>query len=100
MLIILLLVLAPAIGLAMVPFKESIDQSIWGSKMLDSIQGGPPIAEIPVIATRADAVKATRVRIAAMVGAPITILIAALVVHFALRPLDVLWYVVLRKLGI
>jgi succinoglycan biosynthesis transport protein ExoP len=99
-LIILLLILAPAIGLAMVPLKESIDQSIWGSKMLDSIQGGPPIAEIPVIATRADAVKATRVRIAAMVGAPITILIAALVVHFALRPLDVLWYVVLRKLGI
>jgi len=98
-LIFLLLVLAPAIGFGLVPLRESIDRSIWGAKMLTSIQGAPPLAEIPRIVTRQEARVARRIRIFAWAGAPISILLLVVSVHFLLRPLDVLWYVAMRKFG-
>ncbi|MAF84701.1 MAG: hypothetical protein QGH93_00115 [Gammaproteobacteria bacterium] len=98
-LMIVLIFLAPALGFGLVPLKESMDHSIWGAKMLDSIQGAPPIAEIPLIVTRQEAVHARRVSIIAWAGAPLAILLVAISVHFLLRPLDVLWYVAMRKLG-
>jgi uncharacterized protein involved in exopolysaccharide biosynthesis len=98
-LLLLLLILSPAIGIGLVPLKESMDKSIWGAKMLDSIQGAPPIAEIPLIMTRQEVLHARRVSIIAWAGAPAAILLLAVTVHFLLRPLDVLWYVAMRKLG-
>ena len=98
-LLLLLLILAPAIGIGLVPLKESMDKSIWGAKMLDSIQGAPPIAEIPLIVTHQEANHARRMAVFAWAGAPVAILVLALSVHFLLRPLDVLWYVAMRKLG-
>jgi len=98
-LMLLLLILSPAIGIGLVPLKESMDNSIWGAKMLDSIQGAPPIAEIPLIMTRQEVLQARRIRLFAWAGAPAAILLLAVTVHFLLRPLDVLWYAAMRKLG-
>jgi len=94
-----LLFLAPAIGLGLVPLKESMDHSIWGAKMVDAIQSAPPIAEIPLIVTRQEAQHARRIGIMAWAGVPLTILIMVVMVHFLYRPLDVLWYVAIRKFG-
>ena len=99
-LLLILLFLAPALGFALVPLKEAMDHAIWGAKMLDSIQGGPPIAEIPIILTHQEAARARRLRYLSWAGAPAFVLITAVVIHFAYRPLDVIWYVTLRKLGI
>ena len=99
-LLLMLMILAPALGFALVPLKEAMDHAIWGAKMLDSIQGGPPIAEIPVILTHQEAARARRLRYLSWAGAPAFVLITAVVIHFAYRPLDVIWYVTLRKLGI
>ncbi|MDH3512798.1 MAG: Wzz/FepE/Etk N-terminal domain-containing protein [Gammaproteobacteria bacterium] len=99
-LLLMLMILAPALGIGLVPLKESMDHAIWGSKMLDSIQGGPPIAEIPVILTRQEAKRARVVKYVTWAGGPAFVLLAAVVIHFAYRPLDVIWYVTLRKLGI
>jgi succinoglycan biosynthesis transport protein ExoP len=99
-LLLVLLFLAPALGFALVPLKEAMDHAIWGAKMLDSIQGGPPIAEIPVILTHQEAVRARRLRYLTWAGGPAFLLVTAVVIHFAYRPLDVIWYVTLRKLGI
>jgi len=99
-LLLLLLVLAPAIGMGLVPLKESMDQSIWGAKMVNSIQGAPPIAEIPLIVTRQEARRTRRMNILAWAGAPIAMLLFVVMVHFLYRPLDVMWYVAMRKLGI
>ncbi len=94
------IVLALAVGVGLVPLVESMDSSIWGSKMLIDIQGGPPIAEIPLIMTGAELAHSRRIRIAAWISVPVTIAFAAVMIHFLLRPLDVLWYLVLRNLGI
>jgi uncharacterized protein involved in exopolysaccharide biosynthesis len=98
-LLLLLLIISLAVGIGLVPLKESLDHSIRGSKMLDSIQGAPPIAEIPFIVTLDEVAHARRIRVFTMAGAPVAILLIVVSVHFMLQPLDVLWYVVMRRLG-
>jgi len=99
-LLLMLLILAPATGFGLIMLKVSMDRSIRGAKMLDSIQGGPPIAEIPFIVTQAERVTTRRIRIAALAGIPAAIFLVMVTVHLVIRPLDVLWFVVIRRLGI
>ncbi len=49
--------------------------------------------------TGAEKLHARRMRILMLAGAPIGLALLALTIHFAMRPLDVLWFVTLRKLG-
>jgi uncharacterized protein involved in exopolysaccharide biosynthesis len=99
-LLLLLLVLSPAAGFGVARLRESMDHSIWDAGDLEAVQGTPAIAEIPLILTRQDQAKRSRARIAAIAGVPAAMLVLAMIVHFAVRPLDVIWYVVLRKIGI
>lgn len=99
-LIFLLIILAPAAGIGVVLVRMALSPAIWGSKMLDAILGGPPIAEIPIITTHAEQLHSRRMRFAALAGVPAAALLLAVIIHYALRPLDVLWFVVLRNLGI
>jgi uncharacterized protein involved in exopolysaccharide biosynthesis len=99
-LLVLFLVLAPAVGIGVIVLRMTLSQSIWGGRMLDSIQGGPPIAEIPVIATQREIKRSRRMTIAAFAGVPAVLALLAVTIHYAIRPLDVLWFVMLRQLGI
>jgi|GEM_PF-329459 polysaccharide biosynthesis transport protein len=99
-LLILLLFLSPAAGVGYVILRRMMDKSIWGAKMLDSVQGTPAIAEIPIILTQAEKRHTRRVRIFTVAGAPVALALLAVTIHYAMRPLDVIWFVVLRKLGI
>ncbi len=99
-LLLLLLVLAPAIGVGIIQLKEAMDDSVWVGKDLESLLGMPPIAEIPMIMTRQEAARHRSLRIAAWAGVPVTMICLVLVVHFAYRPLDILWYSVVRQLGL
>jgi succinoglycan biosynthesis transport protein ExoP len=98
MALLLVLVLATALGWPQV--AESLDKSINGARALERVQGMPPIAEIPVIETAADHSQAVRVKVLALVIVPAVILIAAVAVHYTVAPLDVLWYVALRRFGL
>lgn len=98
MALLLVLVLATALGWPQV--AESLDKSINGARALERIQGMPPIAEIPVIETAADHSHAVRVKVLALIIVPAIIVVAAAAVHFAVIPLDVLWYVALRRFGL
>jgi succinoglycan biosynthesis transport protein ExoP len=99
-LLVLFLVLAPAVGIGVIVLRMTLSQSIWGGRMLDSIQGGPPIAEIPVISTQREIKRSKLIMIASFAGVPAVLAILAVTIHFAIRPLDVLWFVMLRQLGI
>jgi uncharacterized protein involved in exopolysaccharide biosynthesis len=98
-LLALLLVLVLAVGLGWPQLAESMDQSVTSARVVERVQGAPPIAEIPFIETEEDRVHDTRVRTTALFIAPGLVLIAAVLVHFFVIPLDVAWYVILRKLG-
>ncbi|MBM4221165.1 MAG: hypothetical protein FJ170_04370 [Gammaproteobacteria bacterium] len=99
-LLALLIVLVLAVGLGWPQVAESMDGSITSARALERVQGAPPIAEIPMIETAEDHKHVRKVRIGALLVAPIVLLVLLSLVHFFFIKLDVLWYVLLRKFGI
>jgi succinoglycan biosynthesis transport protein ExoP len=98
-LLALLLVLTLAAGLGWPQVAESMDESINSARAVERVQGTPPIAEIPRIETAEDKQHDVRVKIGILLVAPVIVAVLLLLVHFLLIPLDVLWYVALRRLG-
>ncbi|MFZ1624522.1 MAG: hypothetical protein WAU48_07015 [Gammaproteobacteria bacterium] len=99
-LLALLIVLVLAVGLGWPQVAESMDGSITSARALERVQGAPPIAEIPLIETAEDHKHVRKIRIGALLIAPAVLAVLLLLVHFLIIPLDVLWYVLLRKFGI
>ncbi len=99
-LLALLIVLVLAVGLGWPQVAESMDGSITSARALERVQGAPPIAEIPLIETAEDHKHVRKIRIGALLIAPAVLAVLLLLVHFLVIPLDVLWYVLLRKFGI
>ncbi len=99
-LLALLIVLVLAVGLGWPQVAESMDGSITSARALERVQGAPPIAEIPLLETAEDHKHTRKIRIGALLIAPAVLAVLLLLVHFLVIPLDVLWYVLLRKFGI
>ncbi len=99
-LLLLLLILSPVVGIGLIQIKESTDDSVWTPKDIEVVQGAAPIAAIPVIMNAADLAKRLKMRLLVFAGVPATIVMLAVMVHFAVRPLDVLWYTAVRQLGL
>ncbi len=98
-LLLLLMLLAPAAGVGMIQLKQSIDDSVWTANDIEFLQGAAPIASIPLIMNADDVARKRKIRLLAYGGIPAAIVLMAVVVHFAVRPLDVLWYTAVRQLG-
>lgn len=99
-LLAMLFLLTLAAGFGWPQVAESMDSSINSARAVERVQGFPPIAEIPVIETATDRSHRRKIQVASLVVVPVAIAIVALGVHLFVAPLDVLWYVVLRRLGI
>lgn len=94
----ILLSLAAAVGVVAV--RESLDGTIRGRHDVATLLDTPPLAVIPRIETRGEKQQRRQRLRYATVGAIGSVLIAAVAVHLLIRPLDVLWFTVLRRLGI
>jgi len=67
---------------------------------MELVAGAAPLAIIPRIVVEAPVRRPWR-RAALVAGASIaTLLLAAALIHFFYRPLDVLWFVVQRRIGL
>ena len=87
-------------GIGNIALRESMDQTIHGAKGVLAITQTPPLAIIPYIKNRRE-VRWHRSKIILLIlGLILTIIVGALIVHYFRMPLDVLWYVLQRKLGI
>lgn len=98
-LLALLVLLVLAAGLGWPQVAESMDQAINSARAVERVQGAPPIAEIPLIETAEDRKHERNTRVGVLLIAPIVLAIILALIHFLWIPLDVLWYVGLRKLG-
>ena len=98
--IILGFLLAMGIGVGVMILKENMDTSIYGSRRFESLTHLAPLAVIPYIETRADkkARVGTKVAAAFIVITVVTSSLAA--IHYLKTPLDVLWYLALRRMGL
>lgn len=93
-----LLSLGLSVGLVMV--KEMLDKSIRGRKELVKAIGAAPLAVIPIIATPHD-LSLKRKQIWLLSAGLVLAIVASLTIfHLFIKPLDVTWYIALRKLGV
>ncbi|MEO7385710.1 MAG: hypothetical protein ABIX37_02110 [Gammaproteobacteria bacterium] len=98
-LLALLILLVLAAGLGWPQVAESMDEAIHSARAIERVQGAPPIAEIPLIETAQDRKHERNTRVGVVLIAPLIVAILLALIHFLWIPLDVLWYVGLRKLG-
>ena len=93
------LVFAGAAGVGNVFLAESMDEAVYGAKQLADAFGTPPLVVIPLMRSNEE-LKQRKRRILWFCLFGVVGLIAILAaVHFFVRPLDLLWFVTLRRFG-
>ena len=87
-------------GVGFAGVAEALDGGIRGPRALATLTKATPLVSIPYISTREDQAKKKRnVRIIFLVLIVLGVSIVT-AVHFFYKPLDLLWYIVLRKLNL
>ena len=94
------LMFALAAGFGTVAVLESNDPSVRGRQDLQSLLAASPLATIPVMFTDDDRARSRRWRVSALFGGAATLVVVLAMIHVFYRPLDVLWVVALRRVGI
>lgn len=85
-------------GVGHLALREMLDKGIRSLRVIQSISGMPPLAVVPLIQTPADRRRRVR-RGAILAGAAVVTLAVGLVtIHVFYRPLDLLWFTLLRRL--
>ncbi len=93
-------ILAIGLAVAVALLKESLNPSVYGVRGLMTVTGEQPLVVVPYIETAEDVDNSKKFKlrlIAIIVG---VIVLLTVIFHIFVMPLDVLWYVVFRKLGI
>ena len=86
-------------GVAYAGVLESLDSSIKSSKELVNVLKAPLLSVIPYIENAQDRGRKRKGRGVVVAAIIAVILTATLLIHFFWIPLDVLWFAVMRKLG-
>jgi uncharacterized protein involved in exopolysaccharide biosynthesis len=94
------LILSIGLGAGAVVARESFDASVRGPSDLRSMLSVPALASIPIMLTAADRRRRRRVTVWSWSGSAALLLVGALTVHFFVKPLDVVWVIVMRRLGV
>ena len=85
-------------SLAITQLVDGLDKSIRGAGSISGVQGVPPLAEIPYIVTAAEKSRRKRFRKLALAATPAVLALVVIIVHFAIVPLDSVWFSLLRSL--
>ena len=91
---------ALAAGFGTVAMLESTDASVRGHHDLRALLTSPPLATIPIMLTVLDRARLRRWKLNAVLGGVASVVVALVLIHVFYRPLDVLWVVALRRVGI
>lgn len=93
------LVLSLGGGFGFTAVAENLDRSIRSTRTLVSLVGMPPLAVIPYIKTEREELRRKRRRGIYLAVAAAVVVVLLLLVHFLWKPLDVIWFAGLRRLG-
>jgi len=92
--------LSAAVGIAIVVVAEMLDPSIRGERQLADVIGAQPLISVPYIMLENE-VSANNKKLYQVIGGLVVVgILALLAIHFFVKPLDVMWFVLMRKLGI
>lgn len=97
--LVLGLILSLGLGAGVVALLEALDASIRGRRDVLDLMQAPPLALIPRIVTQAET-RAAKLRLRFAAAGSVAVAVAALtLMHFLYRPLDTMWFSLLRRLG-
>ena len=99
-LIFLGIVLSVGGGLGYGVLAENLDRSVRGADMLESISGRPVLTTVPYLATEAENAARRRRRRLSIVALVAVIAVVLAVLHVYWKPLDVVWFMLMRRLGL
>jgi polysaccharide biosynthesis transport protein len=91
---------ALAAGFGTMAVLESTDASVRGRQDLRALLAAAPLATIPHMLTAVERLRLRRWRRNALLGGVASAIAALMLIHVLYRPLDVLWVVALRRMGI
>ena len=92
-------VLAIAGGFGAVALAETLDSTIHSEKTIANILGVAPLATIPYLESQQEHEEMQKRRLMLIMGISISGIIAVIIFHFVIMPLDVFWYKLLRVTG-
>ncbi|MGE0385225.1 MAG: GumC family protein [Gammaproteobacteria bacterium] len=98
--ILLGFVLAVAGGIGAVAALESMDQAVRGRRMVADLVGVAPLAVVPYIVTPSEVQVQKRPVKLAIVGVVIAAVVVLVAFHYFVKPLDVTWFILMRRLGL
>lgn len=93
-------ILSLGAGAGAAVLRDNLDVSVRGVRDVRALLSVPPLAAIPVILTRADFRKRRRAMTLSWLGSAVGLVALTSVVHFYVRPLDIVWISILRRFGI
>ena len=86
-------------GLGYAGILESMDSSVKNGRALAGLLSAPLLSVIPYMQNVADRRRKSRLKASLVVMVLAAIIVALLLINWLVMPLDVLWYSLLRKLG-
>jgi uncharacterized protein involved in exopolysaccharide biosynthesis len=95
--VLLGLILSLAAGVGFVVMAKSLDTTVRGTRSLQASLGLTPLGVIPWIQTEQEARAGWHKRLVIMLAIALVIAGAAAAVHYFYLPLDVMWYLLLRR---
>jgi uncharacterized protein involved in exopolysaccharide biosynthesis len=99
LILIMGVVLGVGVALGLTFLLETLDTSVRNKRDLEGLLAVAPLAVVPWIDTADDRRRRVRTRRLSLAGAVASLVAAVVFVHLFYRPLDVLWQVVLRRMG-
>lgn len=94
------LVLAIGFGVVAGIIAEAVDPKLYGERSIEAITGIPALVLVPFYEIPVDEGTRKKSILRVMAAGIFTIIILIVLFHFFVKPLDVTWYILLRKLGL
>ena len=98
--VFLAVILGLGVGLGVVIMLEALSAAVFGAAEVTVLTGIAPLAIIGYMETQEEEGHHNRKRILIVLGLICIGLLAMLLFHLFVKPLDVTWYILLRKFGI
>ncbi|MCB1679484.1 MAG: hypothetical protein KDI16_12450 [Halioglobus sp.] len=93
-------VIAICVGLGVALVREGMDGAIYGIRQLTEIMGEPPLVAIPYIDNDEDRRRRQHAFGYSVLAATAAGIMVLVYLHYMLQPLDVIFFLVLNKLGL
>src|SRR5690625_627723 len=94
------IILAGAAGVGTVAAAEMLDETVRDATTLAELTGAPPLVEIPYWKIAAEQAKDHLRKRLLLGGSAAGVLLVIVVFHFAVKPLDVAWFMLMNRLGL